>query len=178
MKKILTPQQAAALIPDGASIMFSGFIGCRSPHRVITEIAGQGTKNRTMICNDASKANGADGSDYYGVAEHIHNRQVSRLIATHVGTNPEVAEQMNAQTLDVTLIPQGSFAEMIRAGGAGLGGVLTRFCLSYVLPKETSMPRVVQTDFGAYRAYRRKIRLQKSPVESFFLRQKNNSDRT
>lgn len=79
----------------------------------------------TLICNDGAVLNGPDGSECYGVAKLIRNRQVKRLIASHVGLNPEVGQQMNEGSLQVDLIPQGSFAEMIRAGGAGLGGVLT-----------------------------------------------------
>ncbi|MDL2294200.1 3-oxoacid CoA-transferase subunit A [Ruminococcaceae bacterium OttesenSCG-928-D13] len=125
MAKIVTPKEAAAMIPEGASIMVGGFMGCGNAHKVIAELAKLGTKNLTLICNDGAMPNGPDGEDFYGVAKLIHNRQISKLIASHVGLNPEVAEQMNDGSMDVTLIPQGSLAEMIRAGGAGLGGVLT-----------------------------------------------------
>ena len=125
MKELLTPKQAAAQIPNGASVMFGGFMGCGSAHKTIEALAELGTKNLTVISNDASMLNGPDGDKYYGIAKLIHNRQVKKLIATHVGLNPEVAEQMEEGILEVVLIPQGSFAEMIRAGGSGLGGVLT-----------------------------------------------------
>lgn len=125
MPEFTTAQKAAALIPEGASIMVGGFMGCGSPHHVIAALAELGTKNLTLICNDGSMLNGPDGSEFYGVAKLIHNKQVKKLIATHVGLNPEVAQQMNEGTLEVVLVPQGSMAEMIRAGGAGLGGVLT-----------------------------------------------------
>lgn len=125
MPKIVSAAEAAAQIPEGASIMVGGFMGCGNPHSVITELAKLGTKNLTLICNDGGLANSPDGSAYYGVAKLIHNRQVVKFIGSHVGLTPEIGEQMNAGTLNVTLIPQGSFVEMIRAGGAGLGGVLT-----------------------------------------------------
>lgn len=125
MKKILTPIEVAKLIPHGASIMVGGFMGCGTPHGLIAALAELGTDGLTLICNDAAMPNGPDGSDFYGVAKLVHNRQIKRLIASHVGLNPEVAQQMQEGTLDVILIPQGSLAEMIRAGGAGLGGVLT-----------------------------------------------------
>jgi 3-oxoacid CoA-transferase, A subunit len=149
-KKIITAKQAAELIPDGASVMFSGFVGCRNAHRTIAEIAARGTNNLTLICNDASRPNGPDGSDYYGVAQLIHTRQVSRLVATHVGTNPEVAAQMNAGTLDVSLIPQGSFAEMIRAGGAGLGGILTRTGLGTLVQDAPHVHSIIDIDGVSY----------------------------
>ncbi|MEG1073026.1 MAG: 3-oxoacid CoA-transferase subunit A [Oscillospiraceae bacterium] len=125
MSKIITAKEAVAMIPDGATIMFGGFLGCGSAHAVIRELANSGKKNLTLIGNDCALLNGPDGSEYYATAQLIHNHQVSHVIASHVGMHPEVGEQSNAGTLKVDLIPQGSLAEMIRAGGAGLGGVLT-----------------------------------------------------
>jgi len=125
MPKWITSEQAAQLIPAGATIMVGGFMGCGSPHKVLGELAKLETKNLTLICNDGSMPAGPDGSEYYGVAKLIHNKQVKKLLASHVGLNPEVAKQMNEGSLELVLIPQGSLAEMIRAGGAGLGGVLT-----------------------------------------------------
>lgn len=125
MAEFVTAQQAADLIPDGAVIMFGGFMGCGNAHKIIEALAQKGTKDLTVISNDASMANGPDGSEFYGLAKLVHNKQIKKLVATHVGLNPEVAQQMNEGTMEVVLVPQGSMAEMIRAGGAGLGGVLT-----------------------------------------------------
>lgn len=125
MAKVITLQEALAFIPEGATIMFGGFMGCGSAHTVIDGLAKSGKGNFTVICNDAAMPGGPLGEDYYGIAKLVHNKQIKRLIATHVGLNPEVAEQVNTGELELTLIPQGSMAEMIRAGGAGLGGVLT-----------------------------------------------------
>jgi acetate CoA/acetoacetate CoA-transferase alpha subunit len=126
MAKIISVWDAVAMIPEGASIMFGGFMGCGNPHRLIDELSKSGKGGFTMICNDAAMPlPDAQGEEYYGVAKLIHNKQVKELIATHVGLNPEVALQANAGELDLTLVPQGSFAEMIRAAGAGLGGVIT-----------------------------------------------------
>ena len=125
MAKIVTASEAIAGIKDGASVMFGGFMGCGNAHKTIKTLAESGVKNLTMICNDASMPNGPDGDDHYGVAKLIHNRQVKKLIATHVGLNPEVAQQMNEGFLEVVLVPQGSLIEMMRAGGYGLGGILT-----------------------------------------------------
>ncbi|MDL2293390.1 3-oxoacid CoA-transferase subunit A [Ruminococcaceae bacterium OttesenSCG-928-D13] len=125
MKRVISPQDAAALIPAGASVMVGGFMGCGNAHAVLAALAEAETGDLTVISNDASMLNGPNGEEYYGLAKLVHNRQIKKLIATHVGLNPEVAEQMNDGTLEVVLIPQGSMAEMIRAGGAGLGGVLT-----------------------------------------------------
>jgi acetate CoA/acetoacetate CoA-transferase alpha subunit len=125
MAKIIDLQEAIDLIHEGASIMFGGFLGCGNAHKIIRALANSGKGGFTMICNDAAFPAGPLGEDYYGVAKLVHNRQIKKLIVSHVGTNPEVAEQMNAGELEVVLVPQGSLAEMIRAGGAGLGGVLT-----------------------------------------------------
>ena len=113
------------MIPDGATIMFGGFLGCGSAHKIIDALSKSGKSGFTIIGNDCGMATGPDG-DLYGMAKLVHNKQVKRVIATHVGLNPEVATQsMQDGTLEVVLIPQGSLAEMIRADGAGLGGVLT-----------------------------------------------------
>lgn len=125
MAKFVSMEEAIAQIPDGASIMFGGFMGCGNAHKIIDALSKSGKGNFTMICNDASMPGGPMGEEYYGVAKLVHNGQVKHLIATHVGLNPEVAAKMNDGSMKVDLIPQGSLAEMIRAGGAGLGGVLT-----------------------------------------------------
>ena len=125
MPEFLSFEEAARRIPKGATIMVGGFMGCGAPQGLLDELVRIGTDELTLISNDGAMPAGPDGSDYYGVAKLIHNRQVKRLISSHVGLNPEVAQQMNEGSMEVTLIPQGSLCEMIRAGGAGLGGVLT-----------------------------------------------------
>lgn len=126
MKKQISAKEAAELIPDGAVVMCGGFLGCGSAHRLMDALVESGKTRLTIICNDAGLLTGPQGERYYGLAKLIHNHQVSRLIATHIGLNPEATEQMNAGSMKIDLLPQGSLAEMIRAGGAGLGGVLTR----------------------------------------------------
>ncbi len=126
MPKFVSVEEAAKLIPDGATVMFGGFMGCGSAHKFIDALSKTGVKDLTMICNDASMPGGPLGEEYYAVAKLVHNRQIKRLITSHVGLNPEVATQsMQEKTLEVLLVPQGSLVEMIRSGGAGLGGVLT-----------------------------------------------------
>lgn len=150
MPKWVTPQQAAALVPEGASIMVGGFMGCGSPHKILTELAKLGTKNLTIYCNDGSMPNGPDGSEFYGVAKLIHNKQVKKLVASHVGLNPEVAQQMNEGSMEVVLVPQGSLAEMIRAGGAGLGGVLTPTGFGTIVEEAEHVHSVVEVDGKRY----------------------------
>ncbi len=125
MAKFISIQEAVDQIPDGASIMVGGFMGCGSAHKILDALSKSGKGNFTVICNDGSMPGGPLGEEYYAVAKLIHNGQVKHLIASHVGLNPEVAARMNDGSMKVDLIPQGSLAEMVRAGGAGLGGVLT-----------------------------------------------------
>lgn len=150
MAKFISYKEAAALIPDNARIMIGGFLGCGSPQSFISALVEKGAKNLTVICNDGAFANGPDGSDYYGVSKLIHNRQVKKLITTHVGSNPEVAQQMNEGFLELELVPQGSFAEMIRAGGSGLGGVLTPTGLGTIVEKSAHVHSVVEIDGKKY----------------------------
>ena len=125
MPKFISIEEAVKLIPDGATVMFGGFMGCGNAHKFIDALSKSGVKDLTMICNDGGMPGGPMGEDFYGTAKLIHNKQVKRMIATHVGLNPEVGIQSFDGTLETILVPQGSFVEMIRAHGAGLGGVLT-----------------------------------------------------
>ena len=150
MAKIVSAKEAIAGIKDGVSVMFSGFMGCRNAHTVVKALAESGVKDLTMICNDASMPNGPDGEDHYGVAKLIHNRQVKKLIATHVGLNPEVATQMNEGTLEVVLVPQGSLVEMIRAGGYGLGGVLTTTGIGTIVEDAEHVHSKIEIDGVTY----------------------------
>lgn len=121
MAKITSIMEAAALVKDGMTIMVGGFLGCGAPDKLMHALALSGVKDLTVICNDG----GLPGGRMLGVQELIHNGQVKHLIATHIGMNKEVGQMMNEGTMKVTLVPQGSLAEKIRAGGYGLGGVLT-----------------------------------------------------
>jgi len=121
MSKITTINDVMALVKDGMTIMVGGFLGCGGPDKLMHALAQSGVKDLTIICNDG----GLPGTRLLGVQEVIHNGQVKHLIATHIGMNKEVGQMMNAGTMKVTLVPQGSLAEKIRAGGYGLGGVLT-----------------------------------------------------
>jgi len=124
-KPVITAKEAAAMIPEGATIMCGGFLGCGTAHAIIDELVASGKGGFTLIGNDMGKAVGPMGEEFYGMAKLIHSGQVKRVIATHVGMTPEVGEQSAAGTLEVNLLPQGTLAECIRAAGAGLGGVLT-----------------------------------------------------
>lgn len=120
--KIMTAQEAVAGIKDGATIMVGGFMACGTPEILIDALVEKNVKNLTIICNDA----GVPGR---GVGKLLSNGQIKTLIASHVGLNPEVAQRMNTDVaedkLECILVPQGTLAERVRAGGAGLGGFLT-----------------------------------------------------
>lgn len=120
--KLMTADEAVAKIKDGDSIMVGGFMACGTPEILIDALVRKNARHLTIICNDA----GVPGR---GVGKLISNGQVKRLIASHVGLNPEVAQRMNTDVeedkLECILVPQGTLAERVRAGGAGLGGILT-----------------------------------------------------
>ena len=123
MNKIFSSaDDAVAPIKDGSVVMIGGFMICGTPVALVDALVKKGVKNLTVISSDA----GVPGR---GVGKLLSNGQIKTLIASHVGLNPEVARRMNTESeadkLECILIPQGTFAECIRAGGAGLGGVLT-----------------------------------------------------
>jgi acetate CoA/acetoacetate CoA-transferase alpha subunit len=118
LRKAVSVTQAAEMIPDGATLMIGGFMGVGSPHRLIAELVRLGRKNFTVIANDTSRPDN-------GIGLLIVARAIKKLIASHIGTNPETGKQMIAKELDVELVPQGTLAERVRAGGYGLGGVIT-----------------------------------------------------
>ena len=119
MKKVLaSAEDAVALIPDGATIMMGGFGLCGLPENLIHALRERGTKNLTVISNNA-------GVDDFGIGILLRSRQVIKMIATYVGENKEFERQFLNGELEVELVPQGTFAERIRAGGAGIGGFFT-----------------------------------------------------
>ena len=116
--KAISCKGAVEMIPDGASLMIGGFMGVGSPHRMIEELVRQGRKNLTVIANDTARPG-------FGIGQLIAAKLIKKLIATHIGLNPETQRQLIAGEIEVELCPQGSLAERIRSGGFGLGGVLT-----------------------------------------------------
>lgn len=117
--KVATLEAALAKCHDGMTVMLSGFTNVGSPNKFCRAMADAGLKDLHIIANDA----GNDKAD--GIGTLIVEGCASSIVASHVGLNPKVAEQMHAGTLEVTLVPQGTLAERIRCGGTGLGGVLT-----------------------------------------------------
>ena len=126
MKKIVSAKDAISLIKDGASIMVGGFLSCGAPDKLIDELVRQGKKNLTMICNDTSYPDVDKG-------KVITNRLAKKVVAAHIGTNPETGRQMQSGETEVELVPMGTLVEKIRAKGAGLGGVLTQTGIGTIL---------------------------------------------
>jgi len=119
MNKVLASAEAAvALIPDGATIMMGGFGLCGIPENLIAALRRRGTKGLTVISNNA-------GVDDFGIGVLLRARQVRKMISTYVGENKEFERQFLSGELEVELVPQGTFAERIRAGGAGIAGFFT-----------------------------------------------------
>lgn len=116
--KAVSVEQAVAMIPAGASVMVGGFMGVGTPERLLDELVRQNKTGLSLISNDAATPG-------KGVGKLFDAALVSKLTATHIGLNPKAQQQMLASQINVDLVPQGTFVERIRAGGCGLGGVLT-----------------------------------------------------
>jgi len=118
MKQSLKPEEAAALVPDGAVLLIGGFMGVGSPHRMIDALVARGVRGVTVVANDTAMPG-------VGIGKLITAGAVARLITSHIGLNPETQARMIAGEIEVELVPQGTLVERIRAGGVGLGGILT-----------------------------------------------------
>jgi 3-oxoacid CoA-transferase subunit A len=117
-KVVRSAEDAVANIPDGASIMMGGFGLCGIPENLIRALHARGTRNLTIISNNA-------GVDEFGAGILLKSRQIRKVIGTYVGENKEFERQALAKEIEVELVPQGTFAERIRAAGAGIGGFFT-----------------------------------------------------
>ena len=158
MNKVLaSAEEAVERIPDGATIMMGGFGLCGIPETLIAALHARGTKGLTVISNNA-------GIDDFGIGVLLRSRQVRKMISTYVGENKEFERQYLSGELEVELVPQGTFAERIRAGGAGIGGFFTPTGYGTLIAdqKETrtidGMPYVLEkpltADFAFVRAWK------------------------
>lgn len=116
--KLISLPEASRLFRDGMTIMVGGFMGVGTPPRLVNALLDSGVRDLTLIANDTAFVD-------TGVGPLIVNGRVSKVIASHIGTNPETGRRMIAGEMEVQLVPQGTLVEQIRCGGAGLGGVLT-----------------------------------------------------
>jgi acetate CoA/acetoacetate CoA-transferase alpha subunit len=113
-----TLHDAVATIPDGATLMIGGFMGVGTPEGLVDELLRQGKRDLTVIANDSALPG-------IGIGKLVTAGAVRKVIASHIGLNPETQKKMLAGTMEVELIPQGTLIERIRAAGFGLGGILT-----------------------------------------------------
>ena len=144
-------------LKDGMSILFGGFLAVGTPEGIVQEILDSGVKDLTIIGNDS-------GTPELGVGRLIVAKRMKKLIASHIGTNPETGRQMIAGEIDVELVPQGTLAERVRCGGAGLGGVLTATGIGTVIEEgktkltfdgvEYLVERPLRADIAIVKAHR------------------------
>ncbi|WP_165311253.1 CoA transferase subunit A [Vibrio ziniensis] len=160
-KEILSAQQATTKLRNGMTIMVGGFMTVGTPEKLIDAIAHSSIKGLTVICNDA----GLPGK---GVGKLIENGQVSKLIASHIGLNRIAGEKMNSGEMEVDLIPQGTLAERIRSGGAGLGGVLTKTGLNTLVEEGKQKVIVNGEEFLLEEPLKADIALLKSSITDVY----------
>jgi acetate CoA/acetoacetate CoA-transferase alpha subunit len=149
-------ERAVTMIPDGARLMIGGFMGVGTPERLMDELVRQGKSGLTVIANDTARP-GA------GIGKLIGARLVGKAIVSHIGLNPETQRQMLAGTLEVELVPQGTLIERIRAGGYGLGGILTPTGVGTIVEegkrkiavdgKDHLLETALRADFGLVQAF-------------------------
>jgi acetate CoA/acetoacetate CoA-transferase alpha subunit len=118
MNKKITVEQAVAHIKSGMTIMVGGFLSNGSANKILDALAKSDVRDITIITNDTSFPD-------KGVGKLLEHKQIKKVIASHIGTNELTQQQMNAGEIEVEFVPQGTLAERVRAGGCGLGGVLT-----------------------------------------------------
>lgn len=140
MNKLISPSDAASFIKDGMTLMIGGFLGHGTPERIIDEIVASGVKSLTLIVNDTAFPD-------KGCGKLVTNNQVKKLIVSHIGTNPNTGQKMNSGELEIEFSPQGTLAERIRSGGAGLGGILTPVGIGTIIEEGKQMIQVDGNDY-------------------------------
>lgn len=128
MSKFINVADAVAKIKSGQTLMIGGFLAVGSPIRILDALAESDVKDLTLICNDTAYPD-------RGIGKLIANKQVKKLYVSHIGTNALTMEQMNNGELEIEFCPQGTLAERIRCGGAGIGGFLTPTGVGTVVAK-------------------------------------------
>jgi len=131
--KTIPLKESIAMIPDGATLMIGGFMAVGTPERAINELVRQNKRDLTVIANDTAFPD-------HGIGKLITARLVRKAVVSHIGLNPETQRQMLAGDLEVELVPQGTLIERVRAGGYGLGGILTQTGLG--TPVESDKQRI------------------------------------
>ncbi|WP_353893613.1 CoA transferase subunit A [Proteinivorax hydrogeniformans] len=157
MNKVVSLNDAAEKLNNNQSLLVGGFLNVGTPETLIDVILEKGLKDLEIIGNDT-------GFPDKGVGKLVANKRVKKVVATHIGTNPETGKQMHAKETEVVLVPQGTLAEQIRAGGAGLGGILTATGIGTVVEenkekvlvdgKEYLLEKPIVADVALIKAYK------------------------
>ena len=140
MSKFISIEEAVSKVKDGMTIMVGGFLANGTPNKIVDALAKSGVKNLTLICNDTAYPD-------KGVGQLIANKQVKKLFVSHIGTNSHTSEQMNSGELEIEFCPQGSLAERVRAGGCGLGGILTQTGMGTIVAEGKQIVNVDGKDY-------------------------------
>lgn len=140
MSKVTTIEKVMKEVHDGMTLMIGGFLAVGTPEMFVDALVAKGTKDITVVANDTAFSD-------KGIGKLVVNRQLKKVIVSHIGTNPETGRQMNAGELEIELVPQGTLAERIRAGGAGLGGILTPTGLGTIIAEGKAVINVDGQEF-------------------------------
>ncbi|SMC31475.1 acetate CoA-transferase subunit alpha [Sporomusa malonica] len=155
MFKVTTIAQALETVHDGITVMIGGFLAVGTPEILVDALVTKGIKDLTVIANDTAFPD-------KGIGKLVANRRLRKVIVSHIGTNPETWQQMNAGELQVELVPQGTLAEQIRAGGAGLGGILTPTGLGTIVAEGKKVINVDGREFLLEKPLRADVALIKA----------------
>ena len=135
MDKTIAIEQALAAVQDGHTVMVGGFGVPGTPFTLIDRLLAQGTRDLTLVKNEANETG-------MGVSKLLEAGRVRTLITSHLGLNPTAIAMMNRGDIAVELYPQGILAEKIRAGGAGLLGIVTDIGIDTILRENRQLVRV------------------------------------
>jgi acetate CoA/acetoacetate CoA-transferase alpha subunit len=160
-KEVLSPSQAVSHIKSGMTVMVGGFMAVGTPEKIIDALVETDITDLTIICNDA-------GLPDKGVGKLIAAGKVKKLIASHIGLNRVAGNKMSSNEMEVTLIPQGTLIEQIRAGGSGLGGVLTQTGLNTIVEEGKQKVEVDGKEFLIEKPLTADISLIKTSVSDVF----------
>lgn len=155
LKEVINAREAARKVQEGSSIMVGGFLGVGTPEAILDALVEEGVKGLTLIANDT-------GFPDLGPGKLVVSGQVDHVMASHIGTNKYTGEKMHTGEMKVDLIPQGTLAEQVRAGGAGLGGVLTPTGIGTVAQEGQRVLEVEGTEYILALALKADIALLKA----------------
>ena len=139
-QKLVSMEEAISHIKDGMTVHIGGFLACGTPESIITALVEKGVKDLTIVANDTGYVD-------RGIGRLVVNNQVKKVIASHIGTNAETGRRMQSGEMEVELVPQGTLAERVRAGGYGLGGILTPTGLGTIVQEGKQIINVDGKDY-------------------------------